>query len=85
MTPELYEELILKYPSPEKRKLKIGNLELFMDVMHVENPEEIIRNSELIQGHPFAKLDYILKWKKVMGREKDLNDVRLIEKYIAEQ
>mgnify|MGYP001608235276 CR=1 len=43
-----------------------------------------INNAEIIDGLPFVKLDYVLEWKKKFGREKDLKDIKTIEKFLME-
>jgi len=44
--------------------------------------EGMIKEAEIIDGLPFVKLDYLIKWKKFFGREKDLKDVEIIEKFL---
>jgi len=46
------------------------------------NEDELIKTSEIIDGLPFVRLEYVIKWKKISGREKDLNDIKIIEGYI---
>lgn len=45
--------------------------------------EKLIKEAEIIDGLPFVKLEYVIQWKKLLGREKDLHDIELIEKYLA--
>jgi len=45
------------------------------------NIEELIKNAEVIDGLPFVRLEEVLKWKKLWGREKDQKDIDIIEKY----
>ncbi len=40
--------------------------------------EYLIKNAEIIDGVPFVKLEEIIKWKSIYGREKDLKDIELI-------
>jgi predicted nucleotidyltransferase len=49
------------------------------------NIEQLIKEADIIDGLPFVKLEYVLKWKKLLGRKKDLKDVKLIEKFLKEQ
>lgn len=44
--------------------------------------EDLINNAEMIDGLPFVKLEEMIKWKKMNGREKDLKDVEAAENYI---
>lgn len=46
---------------------------------------KIIQSAEIIDGMPFASLDMVIKWKKIAGREKDLEDIKLIEEYMNKQ
>ena len=45
--------------------------------------EKLIQEAEIIDGFPFVKLEEVLKWKKLKGREKDIKDIKLIEDYLA--
>lgn len=40
-----------------------------------------IAHAEMIEGLPFESLEHVLYYKRKMGREKDLCDVQLIEKW----
>ncbi|MDD4531218.1 MAG: hypothetical protein PHH21_00745 [Candidatus Pacebacteria bacterium] len=44
--------------------------------------EKMIKESDMIDGLPFVQLDYLIRWKKLSGREKDLKDVELIGEFI---
>lgn len=46
------------------------------------NIENLIRDAEIIDGLSFVKLEEMIKWKKMNGREKDLKDVEVAENYI---
>jgi len=48
------------------------------------NIEQLIKNAEVIDGLPFVRLEEVLKWKKLWGREKDQKDIKIIEKYLEE-
>jgi hypothetical protein len=63
--------------------LKNDNLEIEMgrDWHEGWDVEGMIREAEIIDGLPFVKLEYLIKWKSFFGREKDLKDVELIKKY----
>ncbi|MDP2856193.1 MAG: hypothetical protein Q8N90_03725 [bacterium] len=47
--------------------------------------KQLIREAEIIDGLPFVKLKYVLKWKKLSGREKDLKDIETIERFLQTQ
>jgi hypothetical protein len=46
------------------------------------NVPSLIKNAELINGIPFVQLEETIKFKKALGRPKDLIDLKLIEKYL---
>lgn len=65
--------------------LSKGEIELWLDWYPGEwDVEDLIENSEMIDGLPFVKLDQVLKWKKIMGRDKDMVDVKIIEKFLSD-
>jgi len=84
---DLWDELAKIYPLHEKGvALRAGHIELFS---HWEpwfkDTDQLIETAEVIDGLPFVRLEYVLEWKKQMGREKDKQDVVLIEKYLTGQ
>lgn len=44
--------------------------------------ERLIKESETIDDFPFVKLEEVLKWKKLKQRDKDIEDIKLIEEYL---
>lgn len=83
---DLWDELAKIYPLDEKGvALRAGHIELFS---HWEpwfkQTDELIDSAEMIEGLPFVRLPYVLEWKKQMNREKDRQDVILLEKYLSE-
>ena len=46
---------------------------------------EVIDTAEVLQEIKFVTLANVLKWKKLMGREKDLTDIQKIEEYLKHQ
>jgi len=84
---DVYKDLCAKYPSQIKTKpvncIQIGNLEIGNEWLNDPGQvDEMIDAAEIINDFPFVRLKYVLKWKKQMGREKDLKDVQLIEEYL---
>jgi len=45
--------------------------------------EEIVDSAEVIEGFKFATLDKVLTYKKLFGRPKDLEHIKIIEEYLA--
>lgn len=46
------------------------------------NIEDLIKNADIIDGLAFVKLEEVLRWKKMRGKEKDKKDVEIIEGYL---
>ncbi len=71
-----------------------GNEGLLFDVDGIEvemfyewapgewNATELINDADVMDGVRFVQLDKVLEWKKIMGREKDLADIEIINKYL---
>lgn len=63
--------------------LENGNIEIWKNWRPGEwNIEKLIDDAEIINGLPFVKLGEVLKWKKMMGRDKDIADIQLIKDYL---
>lgn len=63
--------------------IKKGEIELYKEWGPGKwNNNELIKDAEIIDGLPFVKLKYVLKWKKISGREKDKKDIKLINEYL---
>ncbi|MBD3251542.1 hypothetical protein GF380_03765 [Candidatus Uhrbacteria bacterium] len=46
------------------------------------NVDDVIRHADVIEGIPFAKLQDVLCWKSEMKRDKDVEDIAMIEEYL---
>ena len=46
---------------------------------------KLIGEADIIDGLPFVKLERVLEWKRLMGREKDFKDIEIIEKFLRAQ
>jgi len=44
--------------------------------------DKLIKEADIINGIPFIKLQELLIFKKNLARNKDLEDIKLIEKYL---
>lgn len=65
------------------RKTAIGDLEIFNDWGPGEwDIDALIDGADVIDGIRFATLDNVLRWKKLVGRPKDQEHIRLIEAYL---
>lgn len=88
VTQGLWDELITKYPENLIKEpyehMQIWEIEIMKKCRHLTSEEvnRIISNSEIIEGFPFVKLENLKNWKQKMWREKDLNDIKLINWYL---
>lgn len=85
VTSELWNSLATEYPQHIKHgptRLHIGNVEIFKDWMKLSDKiVEMIDSAEIIEGIPLVRMEYLLEWKKFMGRPKDIADIVLIENH----
>ncbi len=44
----------------------------------------LIERADIIDGYRFVRLEDVVKWKKIKGREKDWNDIKIIEEKIKQ-
>ena len=92
VTKDIFEELLLqkgwisKTTPDGRRGIENDECEIFDRFFQWEgcpgSTEELISDAEIIHGLPFLRLGVLIECKKAMGREKDLADVTLIEKYL---
>lgn len=69
--------------SSGKECLVKDNFELWQNWQPGEwDINKLINEAEVIDGLPFVRLEDVLVWKKLYGREKDLKDVEVIEKFL---
>jgi len=82
---DLWNILAQKYPTSLHHNptcLKIGNIEVYKDWLELSDRiDEMIDTAETIADFPFVRLKYVVEWKTQFGREKDLKDIGLIQKY----
>lgn len=61
-----------------------GNIEVYHDWYPGKwDVDELIKTAERVDGIPFVRLEYVVDWKKKMGREKDGKDLILIQEYLS--
>jgi len=89
---ELWNELAEKYGIVEEKGIKkivIGDLDIeaFGDdsfpVSEGPSVEERLAEAEVIDGLPFESIGNVLMYKRMQGREKDLQDIELLERWIT--
>ena len=86
---KLWKEFAHKYPvekNPKSHKfsISIGNIEIFKDLKPwVDDSDEVIDSSEVVEGVSFASLEDVKRIKRAMGRPKGLEDIKLIDEYLG--
>ena len=72
--------------SPGFAHLYKANAEIAKSFLHIKGcnlrTDDVIRNSEIIEGVPFMALNDLIELKKTLGRDKDENDIQLIMNYM---
>jgi len=73
-----------KYPFDDS-PIVIGNIEFSMDFPGVTQDEVnyIIDNSEIINGYPFVRLEYVKRYKEILKRKKDIEQIKIIDDYMS--
>lgn len=69
-----------KFPSGEIALVK-DNIE-FSKKWFSEDANSLIKGAEIIDDLPFIKLEEVLKYKLILNREKDVVDIKILEKLI---
>lgn len=63
-----------------------GAVELYKDWKPGDwDVKELIKNAEIIGNLPFVRIKHVIKWKRIYGREGDLKDIEMLEKYNNEK
>lgn len=76
----------IKIEGRMRKKLSKEYIEVYKDFWYgKEKPEtmHMIAEAYMINGIPFLPLRKLLEIKSVLGREKDLRDIKLIEEYLS--
>jgi len=83
---ELWNQLTEKYKPVSDKEIKIGSIQIFKHWRPwFDDSRELIESADLINGVRFVNLADVKKWKSAMGREKDLADIKLIDKFQNEK
>jgi hypothetical protein len=65
--------------------LKGDNVDILPNLIfgnYIGDTKKLIRTADVIRGFPFIKLREFSKFKRELGRQKDLNDIKLINNYL---
>ncbi|MFC1594965.1 hypothetical protein ACFL3E_00875 [Patescibacteria group bacterium] len=86
------QDLYNEYKNKPDWEEKTGNQDKYLEKDDIEfwynwspgewDVDQLIKDAEIIDDLPFVKLEDVLRWKKLKGTEKDLKDIKLIEKYL---
>lgn len=49
---------------------------------YLGDTDSLIKNADIINGFPFIQLEEFIKFKRELGREKDFEDIKLMEEYL---
>jgi hypothetical protein len=61
----------------------LGNIEVVRDMLPwFDDLDTLIDDADIIDGIRYVKLEHVLKWNKEMNREKDKNDIKIIEEFL---
>jgi hypothetical protein len=86
VTPELWENLSKTFPKCElETGLKLSeNIEAWISWVGFSTEElvALIEQAEVFDGFPFVPLEYVIHYKSIQGREKDIEDITLIRHYL---
>ena len=85
---DLWNELSKKHIVIDKNGacIELGNIEIWEKWdPWFDDVDKLIDDAEIIGEFPFVKLKYVLRWKQAMNREKDQEDIKLIEEYLAKE
>lgn len=84
VTEDLWNRLSERFPVEESedcQRIRIGKIEICAKPILNYDADALIREADLIDGIRFVTLERTLEWKRRLAREKDLEDVVLIETY----
>lgn len=86
----LYQTLKQKYSDAKYQStlgpLKINDLEISCTWLNnLDEAKKIIAETEIINDWPFAPLKYVIAYKQMLNRQKDLDDLKLIEEYLLQE
>ena len=89
VTKKLWNKLIKEYPvkikevKDKKREfMKVGNISISYPWDDSNLLKNVFETADVVEGYKFASLEDIKLWKSYIGRDKDIEDVKLIEQYL---
>jgi len=94
VTPILYEQLLNagyqqckceQCVRTSRLLLKKDNVDILPNFMlgkYIGDTNKLIKQADIVNGFPFIKLKEFIKFKKELGRPKDLKDIQLMQDYL---
>jgi hypothetical protein len=64
------------------KKPEVDILPNLMFGSYIGDTNKLISDADIIKGFPFIKLSEFIKFKKELGRPKDLEDIRMMQEYL---
>lgn len=88
---DLWEKLKKKYKTvlhEENENIDLGDIQFLGNNSVFRNEsvctlEEMIRTAYVRDGVNYLNLELLKKYKRILGREKDLKDIKLIDEYLS--
>ena len=85
VTKNLWNELAKSHPVKGDKLIQIGNINIYKSCPYFDDVAKLIEDSDIIDTIRFVRLADVLRWKRLMAREKDQRDILLIENYLKER
>ncbi len=86
VTNKLWSKLLEdKYAPDEEGFIRIGLIKIsnWWFAPTRKDIPTMIKEAEIIDGVPFVRLEEVRDYKAFLNREKDINDIKLIDQYLA--
>ncbi|MEM4240067.1 MAG: hypothetical protein QXM31_01795 [Candidatus Woesearchaeota archaeon] len=80
---DLWDELCKKHKNDGNKVIHIGKIDIFRQwEPWFDDINPLIDTADIIDGIRYVSLDYLVKWKKMMNREKDRKDLLLVNDFL---
>ena len=89
VTPDLWADLAVKYPvsdlPDDGHLIEIGDIEIYDSWSPpMGDLTKLIEGANVIEGIRFVRLEVVERWKQKRNKEKDRNDLRLLEEHLRQ-
>jgi predicted nucleotidyltransferase len=68
--------------------LKKDHVDILPNLMfgsYLGDTTTLVQEADMINGYPFIKLTEFIKFKYELGRQKDIEDIKLMQQYLSEK